>query len=244
MPEFRPSDEAPEKRGEVIAFRPPKVTPVESPSTKSPAPAPAQPTQTQRESKLEQLRASIRSAEQAPEVDDVEQPKSAPALAVFPGVSGDPGLLDAAQDALIRALGRAPKSEKEARDFLDEAFDDLGELETERILERCRTLGYLDDQRLAEQLRDGKFQRKALGRQAMSLELRKRGIASDAIDEVLSELDADDEYEQALELARERLRRSRGLDEQTAYRRIHGYLARRGYNTAMASRAVREALDE
>ena len=104
-------------------------------------------------------------------------------------------------------------------------------------------LGYLDDARLAAQLRDGRFARKQLSRSAMERELRSRGIENSTIELALANIDGDDEYERALELARDRARRSRSLDYDTAYRRIHGYLARRGFGGETASRAIRAALN-
>ena len=171
------------------------------------------------------------------------QPTTANVTAL-PGSSGDADLVHDAQEALVRALARSPKSEHEAHEYLRTNFEDLGESDRHLIVDRMRDLGYLDDERLAAQLRDGRFARKQLSRTAMARELRAKGISSTVIDEALDELDRDDEYERALELARSRVARSRGVDYDTAFRRIHGYLARRGFGGEFATRAIRQALDE
>lgn len=161
----------------------------------------------------------------------------------FPGVLGDDAARADAEDALVRALARAPKSEAESEDFL-RAHEQLGEIERATILDHLRHLGYLDDARLAEQLRTGRLARKGLGRSAIRQELRARGIPADLIEHELAELDPDDELDHATELARDRARRTRGLDRETSERRLRGYLARRGFGGEIITRAVRAALDD
>ena len=165
-------------------------------------------------------------------------------VAVLPGTAGDAGVIDEASDALVRWLGRAPRSVRDARHFLRDGFEELGALDLDRIVDRMIELRYLDDTALAEQLRDGRLRRRNLGRAAMARELRDLGIDDTVIDEVLGELDRDAEYEQALELARSRVRRVAVGDRDTAFRRLHADLSRRGYGGELASRAVRQALDE
>lgn len=235
MPSFRPSDEAAPKRGELIAFPTSKRETIDA-----------------IRGRLEALEAEHRrddasAAEAVIDVDTGPQHAHPPVaehnpVAALPGASGDAALLDAAQDALVRALARAPKSVDEARRLLERDYEELGERDVEHILDRLLDLGYLDDRQLAEQLCTGTFARKSLGRHAKANELRRRGIANAIVDEVLAEEEPDVEYERALDLARERLRRTKGVDLEPARRRIHGYLARRGYSSEVASRAIRTAL--
>ena len=182
------------------------------------------------------LRAAIRELEQqrAPSAASDEA-----SITAFPGTTDDAGLLQDAEEALVRA----PKSVVEAHQLLQRDYETLGEGDRHQIIQRMLELGYLDDARLAAQLRDGRFARKQLSRSAMERELRSRGIENSTIELALANIDGDDEYERALELARDRARRSRSLDYDTAYRRIHGYLARRGFGGETASRAIRAALN-
>lgn len=189
----------------------------------------------------EKLREAIRELEQ----QQVPRPDERGAtVTMFPGTSGDTGLLHDAEDALVRALARSPKSVAEAHELLQRDYETIGEGDRHLIVQRMLELEYLDDARLAAQLRDGRFARKQLSRSAMERELRARGIENSTIELALADIHSDDEYERALELARERARRSRSLDYDTAYRRIHGYLARRGFGGELASRAIRAALND
>ncbi len=54
----------------------------------------------------------------------------------------------------------------------------------------------------------------------------------------------DDEAERALEFARTRVRSVRGVAPEAALRRLVGQLSRRGYASAVALAAAREALAE
>lgn len=163
-------------------------------------------------------------------------------------VSRMPGLTEhaeqdtqAASDLLVRALGRSAKSVSEAEALLAEQTE-LGAREREQIINRMVDLGYLDDAALAEQLMAGALSRKGLGRTGMSRELRKRGIDDSIIQDALGDFDRDDEFDRALELAQDRASRLRGLDYETAQRRLYGYLARRGFSGDIVGRAVKEAL--
>ncbi|MDJ1371605.1 regulatory protein RecX [Gulosibacter molinativorax] len=163
-------------------------------------------------------------------------------VARMPGVSEHDEIdADAANDLLVRALARSPKSVSEADRFLAERTE-LGAREREAIINRMLDLGYLDDARLAEQLVSGSLSRKGLGHGGMTRELRKRGIDDGIIREALGSMDGDEEFERALELARERAGRFRGLDYETAERRLYGYLARRGFGGEIVRRAVNAAL--
>ena len=59
---------------------------------------------------------------------------------------------------------------------------------------------------------------------------------------MLAEL-PDDEFERALDFARQKARSMRDLDREVALRRLSGQLARRGYG-GKALAAARQALDE
>lgn len=210
-----------------------------------------------RESHLAQLRAKMLETEAEheptstsstkPEASEKSGPSFRPTakanVARMPGVADhDETDIEEASDLLVRALARSPKSIREAESFLSTKTE-LGPREREQIVNRMVDLGYLDDAALAEQLVGGSLSRKGLGRGGMSRELRKRGLTDDVIHEVLGEFDGSEEFERALELARERASRFRGLDYETAQRRLYGYLARRGFGGDIVGRAVKAALD-
>jgi len=143
-------------------------------------------------------------------------------------------------DRIVRGLARKSLSvaEVEARLYTE----GVPEKDALEIVERFARFGFLDDFRMAEQLVVSLRDRKKLGRSSIQQELRARKLDPEAIASALDELDGDDEYRTALELARKRLPSLRSLSDDVAERRLTGFLARRGYAGALVQRVVRETV--
>jgi regulatory protein len=158
-------------------------------------------------------------------------------------VSAEATLLarDAAEKALLRKLRGRSLSVREARSVL--SGHELDDADIDDVLDAFQDRGYLDDARLAEQLVHAATTRKAQGQRAIAQTLSARGIPRDLIDATLAEL-PDDDAERALEFARTKARSLASLDHDTALRRLHGQLARRGFTGPAAMSAARQALEE
>jgi SOS response regulatory protein OraA/RecX len=143
----------------------------------------------------------------------------------------------------MRALGRRAVSAAELRETLARQELDQGIIEDE--VARLERVGLLNDLALAEELIDRLHARKHLGRQAIVQELRRRGIEQQIIDQALEAdgSDASAEIGRAIEVASQRARQLRGLDRQTAERRLSGFLMRKGYGSGTVRIAVGRALD-
>ncbi len=145
-----------------------------------------------------------------------------------------------AENISMHALTRRGVSSREmektlrSRDLPDEVV--LAEVE------RLERVGLLDDAALAETLVRTKQDRKGLGKSAIAAELRQRGLAQEAVDEAVADIDDDEEQARADEWARKRADQLRGLDHATAERRLSGYLMRRGYRSEVVRRAIATAL--
>ncbi|CAN7235672.1 regulatory protein RecX [Microbacterium sp. LjRoot45] len=146
-----------------------------------------------------------------------------------------------AETALLKKLRGRSLSEREARGAL--AQHELDPQEIDAIVAAFLGHGYLDDIRLAEQLVHVATDRKAQGRHSVAQTLAARGLGREVIDAVLAEL-PDDDAERALAFARQKARNLVSLDRDTALRRLHGQLARRGFAGSLAMSAARQALDE
>ncbi|MCU1528269.1 MAG: hypothetical protein JWP75_2032 [Frondihabitans sp.] len=109
-------------------------------------------------------------------------------------------------------------------------------------VERLERVGLLDDGALAENLVHSKQERKGLGKGAINAELRQRGLAQEAIDAALADIDDDDEQTRADSWALKRAGQLRGLDQATAERRLTAFLLRRGYRSEVVRRALEKAL--
>jgi regulatory protein len=146
-----------------------------------------------------------------------------------------------AEEVLVRKLRAKQLSVAEARSVLRE--NDLDRDSIEDVVDDFQRRSYLDDRTLASLLVTSGSERKGQGRIALARSLTQRGIPRDIIDDALEEL-PDDDAERALEFARSKAAGMSRLDFDTALRRLHGQLARRGYGGSVAMSAARTALSE
>lgn len=140
---------------------------------------------------------------------------------------------EAARSIALRALGRRAASRQELDRTLERR--DVAPEVRQSVLERLESEGLVDDAQLAEDLAERLRERKHLGERGIAAELRKRGLDP----AVLERADQDDELQRAIEAATERRRRLGSLDDETAERRLSGWLQRRGFGGS----AVRIAIE-
>jgi regulatory protein len=101
-------------------------------------------------------------------------------------------------------------------------------------------VGWIDDARFARAWIRDRLALRPGGRRRFRAELAVRGVAADVIDAALQALlSPADEEAAALEQARARLRRLRGLPPPVVRRRLAGWLQRRGYGQPAIARALR-----
>jgi SOS response regulatory protein OraA/RecX len=122
---------------------------------------------------------------------------------------------------------------------------DVPEEAVRATVARLREVGLINDGEFAEQWVRSRHVHKGLGRHALVVELRRKGVADDVAGEALEELGADAEESRARQLVERKLR-GMALDtpEQraVAVRRLAGMLARKGYGSGIAFRVVRDAI--
>jgi regulatory protein len=138
--------------------------------------------------------------------------------------------LQKAKDAAYNYLSYRARSVKEVRDKLvQKEF-------AEEIIEQV-----VDDLQRQKLLNDREFARRFVE----ARQLRRKGIETEIIDEVLGEFAATlDSEERAMGLLGKQAWRYRGLERDKAKRRMLGFLARRGYDAQMARSAVDKVWQE
>jgi regulatory protein len=104
-----------------------------------------------------------------------------------------------------------------------------------------RELNYLDDQAFAERWVASRQQGRPRSERMLRQELARKGVDKETIEQTIEEAGVD-ELGDALELARKRYESMKALDPEARYRRISGFLGRRGYNFDVIRR-VMEALE-
>jgi regulatory protein len=109
-------------------------------------------------------------------------------------------------------------------------------------LDRFEEIGLIDDQAFAEAWVESRQATRGLSRRALAVELRRKGIAADLIQETVSGIDPDRERAIARGLVDRKLAGTRRLDGATRFRRLASALARKGYPPGLCIAVVREAL--
>lgn len=128
-----------------------------------------------------------------------------------------------------------PHSIKETKDYLFKkevrSERDISRFRDE-ILERLILKGHLDDRRFAEYYVENRFVSKGISKKRMRMELMKKGIKSEIIDEVLNSSARNDEEEIKKIIAK---KRNKYDDE-----KLINYLVRQGFGFELARTLVQD----
>lgn len=108
------------------------------------------------------------------------------------------------------------------------------------VLDSLELQGLLNDLDFARIWSESRQRQKKLSKRIISSELRQKGVAADIIEEVISEIDDEEEYELAFALAQKKYRSCSHLDPDVAYRRISSLLARKGFGHQMMARIMNQ----
>jgi len=112
------------------------------------------------------------------------------------------------------------------------------------LLDKMVDLGYIDDERYAENFVTSKMTYEKLGHQAILYKLKNKGIEQHIIDNALLAIGDEDTEENARILAEKRLYPTRNLEKNKRIQNIAAFLARRGYSGSIAFKISREAVDQ
>ncbi len=138
-----------------------------------------------------------------------------------------------------RVTAQAPRSEQRLRDALTRRGYPVAIIEA--ALGHCRSEGVVDDHAFARAL-VVEGQRRGHAPRRIQADLVKRGLPAEIVAAALGTIRDRDPEAAAFAVAAGRVARLRGLDVQTAYRRLVGYLVRRGHDEGLARKVAREAL--
>ena len=164
-----------------------------------------------------------------------------------PGAVGSPSAVEdpeaAARELCLRLLTARARTRSELATALRgrKVPDDVAR----RVLERLDEVGLVDDREFAGQWVRSRHRSRGLGRRALAVELSRKGVAADAAEEALAEVDPASERARAEELVIRRLRAMTVASEDErvrAGRRLVGMLTRKGYSARLSYAVVRAAL--
>ena len=160
----------------------------------------------------------------------------------------------------LQLLALRPRSEAELRDALRRRYPDATPDTLTLVLERLKELNYLNDTTFAKFWVENRSAFSPRGRNLLKQELMKKRVARDIIEKVIEEhlealqeeADQNGETEdgqtveesQALEMARKKVRSYATEDWQGFYRKMGGFLQRRGYSYDITGKITKQVWQE
>lgn len=113
----------------------------------------------------------------------------------------------------------------------------------DNAMDYCRKQGYLNDRSFAESFIRDKLNLNKLGTERIRYELMTKGVSRDIIDEVLV-IDKDEQFDTALALAEKKVSSYKNDDYNKKYRKLGGFLQRKGYNFEIISKVLKKVLED
>ena len=127
----------------------------------------------------------------------------------------------------LNILSKASQSEKKIREKLNEDFE---EDTIDDVIDFLKKYNFINDGELASKIVNTNVNLNKYGKNKIKQNLYNKGIEKSAIDEAISEIDYDAEFENTLYLAQKRYDRVKNEDPKKAYAKIANHLAYKGFN--------------
>lgn len=138
-------------------------------------------------------------------------------------------------DRAVRMLGSRPRSQAEIEARLKQA--EYAPEIVQKVVKRLQSLSYLDDAAFVRWWIDNRSQFNPRGVRALRQELAQKGVDRGLIEQALTAID---EETQAVNAGRKRVKRWRHLPRPEFFKKMLGFLQRRGFNYADARAAAEE----
>ena len=133
---------------------------------------------------------------------------------------------EVAYNKALHFLQLKPRTEKEIRSKLIE--NEFTQNQIEAVIQRLREAGLIADERYAQEWVENRNQLHPRSRRLVAMELRRKGITENAIEEALKDSLPDDET--ALQAAMQYSRKIQSDDRLKFQKRMSAFLARRGFS--------------
>jgi regulatory protein len=176
----------------------------------------------------------------------------AAALGLQPGQTMGPEELQAmvraethrrAKETALRLLGFRARSREELRRRLDRKGYE--QIVIDEVLEELSSAKLLDDTQFTRAWVEARTTGRPMGQQRIAWELRQKGVDPETIGEALAERSSPDaELGLALTVGRQTVERVRGLERQSARRKLAAVLQRRGFSWSVISVVLERLLPD
>lgn len=144
-------------------------------------------------------------------------------------------------NSAVKYLSYRQRSIKEVNEHLNRKGYE--ESIIEKTIDYLLEKNYLNDYEFAQSfIRDKSYLNK-YGINKIRYELLNKGVSKEIVAKTLR-FDGDEEYDNAMALAQKKMNSYRGQDRNSIYRKLGGFLQRRGYRYDTVSKVLKEVLDE
>lgn len=148
-----------------------------------------------------------------------------------------------AKNYALNLLSYRQRSEKEIlKKMIDKGYENNIIDSTINFLKENK---FLNDREFTKSFIRDRVNIRKLGRNRIKMELYKKGVDKELINEALEkEIEYDLEYETAKELALKKISTTYKKDDKNAqYRKLYGFLQRKGYSNDIISRILKEIIN-
>lgn len=139
----------------------------------------------------------------------------------------------------VKFLSYRPRSEDEVRKNLKKHKFQEGIIE--KVIDRMRRGGLVNDVNFAELWVENRSEFRPRGSRLLRVELRKKGIPDDVIENATKDLTED---ELAFRAASKQARKYKKLEWQEFRKKMNGFLARRGFDYGIISNVIPNVWEE
>jgi regulatory protein len=144
-----------------------------------------------------------------------------------------------AKNKALTILSKAPQSEK---NIINKLSNDFDEDIIEEVLVFLRKYNFVNDEDLAQRITNTNLKVNKCGKNRIKQNLYNKGIDRNTIDSVVSDIDGDVEFENAMYLAKKRYERVKNEDRNKIYQKISQHLAYKGFDYGIIKRVLNKLL--
>jgi regulatory protein len=142
-----------------------------------------------------------------------------------------------AKDRALKFLSYRDRSEKEIRTKLKDIGYD--EKIIEWVIGELKRLKFLDDERFAQSYAQTQMITRPMGEYYLRRELKQKGLEAELIEQTIEKVyEEKDQLSVAIELAQQRKKRYKNIDEIKAKKRVSDFLLRRGFDWDVVSEVM------
>ena len=145
-----------------------------------------------------------------------------------------------AKNKALNILSKADQAEKKIREKLSTDFE---EDTINRVIEFLKKNNFINDNLLAQKIVNTNLNLNKCGKNRIKQNLYNKGLDISAINEAMSDIDSDAEFDNAMYLAKKRYERVKNEDKRKVYQKLSQHLAYKGFNYDIIKRVLNKLLN-